>query len=139
MLSPSEKDFQRKYLEQIKNDYGSLNIGIGMTLLSNLINAIRGVTEIESSERDRTFQSTIAIVGVGLAVSSFVASIAGQFPGATNPKEAAKYPVGLVISQLGVAEPWLSPVISATISLGFGILFAFVIWLGIKVFESLRK
>lgn len=103
-------DANRKYLEQVKNDYESLNIG--MTLLTNLINAIWGVTEIESSERDRNFQSTIAIVGVGLAASSTVASIAGQFPGATNPKDAAKYPVGSVISKLGVPEAWLSPTVS---------------------------
>ncbi|MFH7029363.1 MAG: hypothetical protein ACHBN1_29225 [Heteroscytonema crispum UTEX LB 1556] len=131
------EDVKRRYLEQTKNYYESLNIGL--TLLTDLINAIRGVTEIESSERDRTFQSTIAIVGVGFAGSSFVASIAGQFPGATNPQEAAKYPVGSLISELGVPEPWLSPTVSATVSLGVGILAAFVTWLGIKVFESLRK
>jgi hypothetical protein len=131
------EEIRLKYLEQVKNDYESLNIGV--ILLTDLINAIRGVTEIESSERDRTFQSTIAIFGVGLAVSSFVASIAGQFPGAANPKEAAKYPVGLVISQLGVPESWLSPVVSATISLGFGIVFAFVTLFVIKTFECFRK
>ncbi|MGJ5675489.1 MAG: hypothetical protein ACR9NN_18050 [Nostochopsis sp.] len=131
------EEIRLKYLEQVKNDYESLNIG--MTLLTDLINAIRGVTEIGSSERDRTFQSTIAIVGVGLAGSSFVASIAGQFPGTTNPQEAAKYPVGSLVSSLGVPEPWLSPAVSATVSLGVGILAAFVTWLGIKVFESLRK
>jgi hypothetical protein len=97
------------------------------------------VTEIESSERDRAFQSTVAIVGVGLAASSFVASIAGQFPGATNPKEAAKYPVGSFLSQHGVPEPWLSPAVSATVSVGVGIVAAFVTWLGIKVFKCFRK
>ncbi|MGJ5676889.1 MAG: hypothetical protein ACR9NN_25350 [Nostochopsis sp.] len=131
------EEIRLKYLEQVKNDYESLNVGV--ILLTDLINAIRGVTEIESSERDRTFQSTIAIVGVGLAGSSFVASIAGQFPGTTNPQEAAKYPVGSLVSSLGVPEPWLSPAVSATVSLGVGILAAFVTWLGIKVFESLRK
>lgn len=131
------EDVKHKYLEQTRNDYESLDIGLA--LVTDLINAIRGVTEIERSERDRAFQSTIAIVGVGLAASSFVASIAGQFPGATDPKEAAKYPVGSVIYQLGVPEPWLSPAVSATVSVGVGILAAFVTWLGIKAFEYLRK
>jgi hypothetical protein len=125
------------YLEQIKNDYESLNPG--MMLVTDLTNAIRAVTEIERAERDRAFQSTVAIVGVGLAASSFAASIAGQFPGATNPKEAAKYPVGSAISQLGVPEPWLSPAVSVTVSVGVGILAAIVTWLIIKVFESFRK
>lgn len=131
------EDVNRRYLQQIKNDYESFNIGL--TLLTDLINSIRGVTEIESSERDRNFQSTIAIVGVGLAASSFVASIAGQFPGATNPKDAAKYPVGSVISQLGIPDPWLSPAVSTTVSLGVGILAACFTWLIIKVAEYLRK
>ncbi len=131
------ENVKRRYLEQTKNDYESLNIGL--TLVTDLINSIRGVTEIESSERDRAFQSTVAIVGVGLAASSFVASIAGQFPGATNPKEAAKYPVGSFLSQHGVPEPWLSPAVSATVSVGVGIVAAFVTWLGIKVFKCFRK
>lgn len=131
------EDVKHKYLEQTKNDYESLNIGL--TLITDLINAIRGVTEIERSERDRNFQSTIAIVGVGLAASSFVASITGQFPGATNPKEAVKYPVGSVICQLGVPESWIFPAVSVTVSLGVGILAGFVTWLAIKVFECLRK
>jgi hypothetical protein len=131
------EDVNRRYLEQIKNNYESLNIGL--TLLTDLINSIRGVTEIENSERDRNFQNTIAIVGIGLAASSFVASIAGQFPGATNPKEAAKYPVGSIVSQLGVPEPWLSPAVSATVSLGIGVVAAIVTGLVIKVCELLKK
>jgi hypothetical protein len=130
-------NIKQHYLEQVKNDYESLNPG--MILVTDLANAIRAVTEIERTERDRAFQSTVAIVGVGLAASSFIASIAGQFPGATNPKEAVKYPVGSVISQLGVPEPWLSPAVSATVSVGVGIMAAVVTWLIIKAFESSRK
>lgn len=131
------EDVEHKYLEQTKNDYESLNIGL--TLLTDLINAIRGVTEIERSQRDRTFQNTIAILGVGLAASSLLVSIAGQFPEATNPKEAAKYPVGSIISQWGVPQIWLSPAVSAIVSVGFGILAAFITWLLIKMFEFFRK
>jgi len=130
------EDVNHRYLEQIKNDYESLNIGL--ELLNNLINSIRGLTEIESSERDRNFQSTIAIVGVGLAASSLVASITGQFPGAADAKQAAKYPVGSLISHMRVPEPWLPPAVSVTISLGVGILAALVTWLGIRAFECFR-
>jgi hypothetical protein len=111
----------------------------GMTLFTDLANAIRAVTEIERSERDRAFQNTVAIVGVGLAAGSLAVSIAGQFPDATKPQDAAKYPVGSLLLQLGVTESWISPAVLTTVSLGVGIMAAVVTWLIIKAFESFRK
>jgi hypothetical protein len=108
-------------------------------LLGDLINSIRGVTEIDQAVRDRTFQNTVAIFGVGLAAGSIVASIATQFPGASNPKEAAKYPVGSALFQLGVPAPWLSPAISATVSLGIAVAFALLTAVLIKIGWLLRK
>ncbi len=131
------EDVKHRYLMQIQNDYESYSPGL--TLANDLINAIRGVTELERAQRDRNFQNTIAIVGVGLAVASFIVSVAGQFPGATNPEEAVKYPVGSFLSQHGVPEPWLSSAVSVTVSLGIGILVALFIGLGIKVFECFRR
>src|SRR5919202_669480 len=120
-----------KYLLQLQKDYE--NLSPGLPLLQDLINSIRTITEIEQAKRDRTFQNTIAILGVGLAAGSFVASIAGQFPGAGDTKaaEALKYPVGSTLSHLGVPDPWLVPTTSIAISLGaaiaFGALTALVI------------
>ncbi|KST64483.1 hypothetical protein [Mastigocoleus testarum] len=131
------EDVERRYLGQTKNDHESLNIGL--TLLTDLINAIRGITEIERSQRDRTFQNTIAILGVFLATSSFIASITGQFPEAKNAEQAATYPVvGSIISHW-IPEPWLAPVLSVTISIGIGIVFALITWLIIKIWELIRK
>ena len=131
------EDVKRKYLLQIANDYESLNIGL--TLLTDLINSIRGVTEIESSERDRNFQSTVAILGVGLAAGSLAVSIAGQFPEATTPKDAIKYTVGSMLSKLGVTENWMSVSVLCTVSLSIGIMAALTTALLIKIFEFFRS
>ncbi|AUB44290.1 Membrane-bound metallopeptidase (plasmid) [Nostoc flagelliforme CCNUN1] len=131
------EDVKRKYLLQIANDYESLNIGL--TLLTDLINSIRGVTEIESSERDRTFQGIVAIFGVGLAAGSLAVSIAGQFPEAIHPKDAAKYPVGSLLSELGVTENWMPVSVLCTVSLGIGIMAALATALLIKIFELFKS
>ncbi|MGL5064083.1 MAG: hypothetical protein ACRC62_29195, partial [Microcoleus sp.] len=111
----------------------------GVTLLTELINSIRGVTEIDQSERDRSFQNTIAILGVGLASASFVASISPQFPGASTPKEAIKYPLGCTLSQLGIPDPWLIPAISTTASIGIGFLAAIITALFIQLSWFVKK
>jgi hypothetical protein len=128
---------ENQYLIQIQNDCESFSPGL--SLLGELINSIRGVTEIDRSERDRTFQNTVAILGVGLAAGSIITSIATQFPGASDPKEAAKYPIGSALSQLGVPDPWLSPAISATVSVGVGVVAALLTALVIKLSWYFRK
>ncbi len=136
-LKKFSDNVQARYLVQIERDYESFSLGV--TLLGELINSIRGVTEIDQSERDRNFQNTVAILGVGLAAGSIVASIATQFPGASDPKEAAKYPLGSTLSQLGIPDPWLVPAISTTASLGIGIMAALLTALVIKLSWFFRK
>lgn len=75
-------------------------MNIGLTLLTNLINYIRGMIEIEHSERDRVFQKNVAIFGVVLAAASLAVSIAGEFPEATNPKDTAKHIIDAILWQL---------------------------------------
>ncbi|NEQ65993.1 MAG: hypothetical protein F6K21_10920 [Symploca sp. SIO2D2] len=128
---------ESRYLLQVQSDYESFTPGL--SLLENLINSIRGVTEIDQSESDRNFQSTVAIVGVGLAAGSIVASITGQFPSVINPKEAIKDPVGSVFFKLGVPEPWLSPAISVTASVGVALIAALLTALFIKLSWCFRK
>ena len=128
---------KRRYLEQVESDYESLNIGL--TLLTDLINSIRGVTEIERSERDRTFQSIVAIFGVGLAAGSLAVSIAGQFPEVTHPDDKAKHSIGLVLSRLGVTEPWMSTSVLCTVSLGITLVVVLATAFVIKVFQLFRK
>ena len=136
-LKKFSENVEARYLVQIERDYESFSLGV--TLLGELINSIRGVTEIDQSERDRNFQNTVAILGVGLAAGSIVASIATQFPGASDPKEAAKYPLGSTLSQLGIADPWLVPAISATASIGIAVLAALITALVIKLSWFFKK
>ena len=106
-----------------------------------MIKAIRGVTEIESSQRERNFQNTIAILGVGLAVASFSVSVFGQFPGITDTTKAAEQLISIDsrISQLVIPKTWLFPAVSVTVSLMLGILAALMTWLIIKILQWLRK
>jgi hypothetical protein len=136
-LKKFSDNVEARYLVQIERDYESFSLGV--TLLGELINSIRGVTEIDQSERDRNFQNTVAILGVGLAAGSIVVSITTQFPGASDPKEAAKYPLGSALSQLGIPDPWLVPAISTTASLGIGIMAALLTALVIKLSWFFRK
>ena len=130
-------DVERRYLLQVQSDYESFSPGL--TLLGDLINSIRGVTEIDQAERDRNFQEIVAIFGVGLAAGALAASSAEQFPGMSDPKEVVEYPVRSVLSQLGVSEPWLPPAISATVSVGIGLIAAFLTAFIIKLSWCLRK
>jgi molecular chaperone GrpE (heat shock protein) len=128
---------ERRYLLQVQSDYESFSPGL--TLLGDLINSIRGVTEIDQAERDRNFQEIVAIFGVGLAAGALAASSAEQFPGMSDSKEVVKYPVGSALSQLGVSEAWLPPAILATVSLGITVIFALLTALVIKLSWFFRR
>jgi hypothetical protein len=130
-------DVERRYLLQVQSDYESFSPGLA--LLGDLINSIRGVTEIDQAERDRNFQEIVAIFGVGLAAGALAASSAEQFPGMSDSKEVVEYPVGSALSQLGVSEAWLPPAILATVSLGITVLFALLTKLVITLSWLFRK
>jgi len=73
-----------KYKTQVAQDYASLNAKL--RVLENLTNTIRGIVEIKEAElnesietRDRTFQTLVGIVGVGLGTGSMVASASANF------------------------------------------------------------
>jgi hypothetical protein len=76
-----------KYQVQLKQDYDALNSGVA--ILENLTTTIRGMVEIQQAERDRNLNTTIAIVGIGLATSQIASSviIAQQTP----PKDIPFY------------------------------------------------
>ena len=138
-LEKFSDDVAEKYQLQVQKDYEKLSPDL--QLLQDLINSSRAITEIDQAQRDRTFQNTVAILGVGLAAGSFVASIAGQFPGAgdTKPEQALKYPVGSTLSHLGVPNSWLVPTTSIVISLGVAIAFGTLTALVIKLSWLVRK
>ncbi|NES17464.1 MAG: hypothetical protein F6K41_00405 [Symploca sp. SIO3E6] len=128
---------ERRYLLQVQSDYESFTPGL--SLLENLINSIRGVTEIDQSQSDRTFQNTVAIVGVGLAAGALGATSAEQFPGMSDSTEVVKNPVGSTLAQWGVSEAWLPPAILATVSVSVALIAALLTAFFIKLSWYLRK
>lgn len=130
----------QKYLLQVQKDYE--NFSPGIQLLEGLINAIaslRVVVETDQAQRDRTFQNQVAIWGIGLAAGSIVASISAQLPASTvtdkEKNNASQHIVSSYLSDLGVTKPWLTPVISTTMTVGITFMFAGVIWGILKLVE----
>jgi len=110
-----------KYLLQIHKD--TENLERGLRLLEDTINAIRSRVELDKAERDRNFQDTVAVIGVGWTVGSFVASL-------EKLGEDKQDPIRLLISnsQL-VPKPWVEPAIPLTYTLTVALAAALVTWL----------
>lgn len=135
----------QKYWQQLQKDYESFSPG--KQLLESLMNAIaslRVLVETDQAQRDRTFQNSVAIWGIGLAAGSIVASISAQFPivvvptvAANQENDAAQHPLSPYLSELGIKDPWLTPAISLTMTLGSTLIFALIIWVIIKLWERL--
>ncbi len=129
-------DIQDKYWLQVQKDYE--NLSPGLQVLEDLINSIRGITEIDQAQRDRNFQTTVGVVGIGFAVGASFASISGHFPTAYNDNviDASTDSFWSNLLNWGVPEPWLAPFISASISLGVAlgiITIITVLWMGLKL------
>ena len=66
-----------KYPKQIKKDID--NFRPCLEILQSLTDTIRGTVEIRKAEGDRTFQTIVGIVGVGLSTAGTVGSAAANF------------------------------------------------------------
>lgn len=111
-----------KYLLQVTKDYE--NLSLGLSLLDSSINTLRSRVEVDSSERDRNFQNTVAIVGVGLGAGSLVASL-------NELGKAENDPVRYVfLKSVPDAKPWwLEPAIPLVYGLGAAVIAAALTWL----------
>lgn len=67
----------KKYPKQIKKDID--NFRPCLEILQSLTDTIRGTVEIRKAEGDRTFQTIVGIVGVGLATGGTVASASANY------------------------------------------------------------
>ena len=75
-----------KYLQQVETDY--INLSPGLTLLQNLISTIQGTIDIYQTKSDRALDNTIAIAGIGLAISGLTATaISAKQPPITSYKD----------------------------------------------------
>lgn len=118
-----------KYLLQVTKDYE--NLSLGLSLLDSSINTLRSRVEVDSSERDRNFQNTVAIVGVGLSVSSLVASI-------PKPNAESNLVRSVLVNSLQVPKPWLEPTIALAYSVSIGFIAAALTWLVIRLWPRSR-
>jgi hypothetical protein len=113
-LKKTNEKIDDKYLLQLKKDYE--NFQPGLELLKDLIESIRGITAIERAQRERIFQNTVAIFGVGLAAGSATASVVSEFP------ETFTNVISSNLSQIGIPVYWLEISTSVFIILGIAIL-----------------
>lgn len=111
--------YAKKYLRQAETDYA--NLIPGLTVVQNLSDTLQGIIQLEQTKSDRLklaterkLDNTIALVGVGLAISGLTASVATQY----LPKPQQTYPQGYDIS---IASVMLSPafVLSFVVSAPF--------------------
>ncbi|MGK7923279.1 MAG: hypothetical protein AB4080_25095, partial [Trichodesmium sp.] len=136
-LEKFPQEITEKYLLQMQKDYA--NLSPNLKLLEDLINSIRGITEIEQAESDRHFQELVAIIGVGLGAGASIASIAGHFPYVIDTAKASHHPVGKFLSKYSVPEPWLAGGISIVFSLGASIIGIVGVKLWWKVGKKLEQ
>ncbi|XZN90899.1 MAG: hypothetical protein ACM65M_25370 [Microcoleus sp.] len=108
---------EQTYPKQIQKDID--NFRPCLEILRSLTDTIRGTVEIRKAESDRTFQTIVGIVGVGLSTGGTVASVASAT--ANFKTEIAQYPkLNLAINMV----PIFSPGSELRLILGSGILSA---------------
>ncbi len=72
-LKTFSQDNSPFFQKQIQADLGYFRHG--STLLEQAISSIRGIVEIEQTQRDRSLENTIQIVGVGLGAGAIVSGV----------------------------------------------------------------
>jgi CHAT domain len=104
---------EKTYPKQIQKDID--NFRPCLEILRSLTDTIRGTVEIRKAESDRTFQTIVGIVGVGLSTGGTVASAAAGF----KPEIAANLTIN---SAINTFVPIFAPGSGLRIILGFSIL-----------------
>lgn len=131
------EDVEQRYLLQVQHDHE--NFSLGVTLLTDLINSIRGIVEVDQAGRDRTFQSAVAIIGVGLASSSLVASFTGQLPEPSKIRETTKALAGSDLTEINIPDTWLPLILSVLLSTIIGIGSALLTAVVIKIANLIKR
>ncbi|ARV58220.1 hypothetical protein BZZ01_05855 [Nostocales cyanobacterium HT-58-2] len=83
----SEREiYAKKYQRQVEADHA--NLSPGLTLLQNLNSTIQGIIDLEQTKSDRALDNTIALAGIGLAISGLTATaISAKQPPVTSYKD----------------------------------------------------
>ena len=127
----SQLDFLRRFgefavdhcLAQIKTDDEAFSAGLKP--LENFIKTIQGITDIEKTKNDRTFNRTVAIASVGISTASLAASTFGS--------QSEKIVQGWRPVPANQPTPalslWLSFLLAFALSVAIGLAGALVTWL----------
>ena len=125
-----------KYLLQLTKDLESLSPGL--TLLDGLMNSIasvQSIIEIDQAQRDRSFQNSIAIIGVGAGAASVVASASASFIGAIEELPLIKS----YLNYWQISNQQADLVTAINFSLWVGVCVALLTAAVIKIGEFCRK
>ena len=104
---------EQHYPKQIQKDID--NFRPCLEILRSLTDTIRGTVEIRKAESDRTFQTIVGIVGVGLSTGGTVASAAANFKTEIEANSA-------INSAINTFVPIFDPGSGLRVIMGFSIL-----------------
>ena len=104
---------KQQYPKQIQKDID--NFRPCLEILRSLTDTIRGTVEIRKAESDRTFQSVVGIVGVGLSTGGTVASAAAGFKTEIEANPNINYAINTLV-------PIFAPGSGLRVIMGFSIL-----------------
>lgn len=98
--------YAQKYQRQIEADYA--NLSSGLILLQNLNNTIQGIIDLEQTKSDRILNTTIAITGIGLAISGLTATaISAKQPPITSYKDISFLASPVFVWSIVFSAPFL--------------------------------
>ncbi|MEG4578785.1 hypothetical protein QUA71_03990 [Microcoleus sp. MON1_C5] len=104
---------KQHYPKQIKKDID--NFRPCLEILQSLTDTIRGTVEIRKAESDRTFQTIVGIVGVGLSTAGTVGSAAANFKTEIEANPNINYAINTLM-------PIFAPGSGLRVIMGFSIL-----------------
>lgn len=98
--------YAKKYQRQVEADHANLNPGL--SLLQNLNSTIQGIIDLEQTKSDRKLDNTIAIAGIGLAISGITATtISVQQPPPTSYKDISFLTTPVFVWSMAFSAPFL--------------------------------
>jgi hypothetical protein len=98
--------YAKKYQKQLEMECS--NFSPGLTLLESLNSTIQGIVELERTKSERSLDTTIAIAGIGLAMSGLTATtISVQSPQPRSIQDISFLSSPVLLWSLIVASPFL--------------------------------
>ncbi|MEQ9667357.1 MAG: hypothetical protein RLO19_03265 [Coleofasciculus sp. G2-EDA-02] len=102
----SSELYAQKYQRQVASDCE--NFQPGLTLLENLNSTLQGIIDVEQTKSDRALDNTIALAGIGLAISGLTATaISVQQPQPKSYTDVSFLSSPIFIWSLVLSAPFL--------------------------------